>query len=162
MKMHANKQDGYSLLEAVIAVVIISIGVIGIAGLQLTTNVYAESSLHRSQAAALAREMVERMRLNPDEAKAGGYDFNTLPTQTRKCKGSSKNCTVSQLRQHDQRVWAERVDELLPSGDASIATGADNGTDPVQIVITLQWDETRGQQSVVSQAFTFELYGLGL
>ncbi len=162
MNNHSSKQKGFSLLEVVVSVFIISVGVIGIAGLQLTTSVYAESSLHRSQAASLAREIVERMRQNLDEAKAGGYDFSTLPSKTRSCKGNSKNCSAAQLRDYDEKVWAARVTSLLPGGDAAISTGADNSTDPVQIVVTLQWDENRGQQNLVSQAFTFELYGLAI
>jgi type IV pilus assembly protein PilV len=172
MKFSGNRnsarQGGFSLLEVMISVIILAIGVIGIAALQLTTSVYNESSLHRSQAATLAREMVERMRINLDEAKAGNYDITTLPSLTRNCTGSTKNCTPTQMKDHDLRVWSARVTSLLPSANASINT--DTSTDPVEITLHLSWDESRGQRTDANcldsnstcQDFVFKLFGLGL
>ena len=151
MKLHRQHHGGFSLLEVLLAVVVMAIGVLGIAALQITTSLYTESSLHRSQASMLAREVVERMRVNVDEAKAGNYDITTLPSLTSSCKGASASCSASQIKDYDLQVWGTRVAAMLPSGDAIIATTADNGTDPVDVTITLQWDESRGQRATVSR-----------
>lgn len=160
-------RNGFSLLEVLVAVVIMAIGVIGIAGLQITSSVYSESSMHRSNASALAREIVERMRANIDDAKAGGYSISSLPTLTTNCKGNTQDCSPAQMRQHDLRIWSARVTALLPGGDATIVTGADNGTDPVDITVTMGWDDSRGQRTGVCpgnnptcQSFSFKLLGL--
>jgi len=158
--LHKQQQAGFSLLEVMIAVVIIGVGVLGIAALQTTSSVMTESSVHRGQAAALAIEIVERMRVNMTEAKAGNYDISVLPTLTTTCIGPAKDCSTSELKEHDLRVWSDRVAALLPSGSATISTSADNGIDPVDITVTMQWDDSRGRNAAVSQAFTFKLKGL--
>lgn len=158
--MNRSRQIGFSLLEVMIAVVIMSVGMLGIAALQTTSSVFTESSMHRGQAATLAVEIVERMRVNVTEAKAGNYDISGLPTLTINCIGPSKDCSTSEMKDHDLRVWSGRVAALLPSGDATINSGADNGTDPVDITVTLQWDDSRGRNALVSEAFAFKLEGL--
>ena len=140
--------------------VIMAIGLIGIAKLQITSNVYTESGLHRSQASSLALEIFERMRVNTSEAKAGSYDIIALPTSTTNCEGSDAECTPTQIKDHDLRAWSSRITTLLPGADASITTSPDNGKDPVDITITIEWDQSRGQRPAVSEAFTFRLMGL--
>lgn len=149
---------------------IMAIGVIGIAALQITSSAFTESSLHRSQASALAREMVESMRANVIEAKASNYDFGdygegnydiaSLSNITTDCEDLQIQCTGLQMKDHDLRAWSAKVVALLPSGDALISTSDDGGIQPVDITIALQWDESRGQRDPVSQAFTFKLLGL--
>jgi type IV pilus assembly protein PilV len=164
------RSRGFSLLEVLVAVVILAIGLIGIAALQITTGVYNASGLHRSQAAELSREIVERMRVNLDEARAGNYDFSTLPSYTTNCEGISANCSAAELREHDLRIWAGRVNAMLPSGDAAISTtpdATDPALNPVEITVTLSWDESRGERVddsnnviMTQQQFVFELFGL--
>ena len=60
-------QQGSSLLEVLISVVVISIGLLGVAGLQLASMKNIQSSSERSMAVLLSYSIVERMRANPDE-----------------------------------------------------------------------------------------------
>lgn len=160
-------QRGFSLLEVLIAVLVVGVGVLGITALQVTSNVYNESSMHRGQAAMLAREIIERMRVNVDEAKAGNYDISVLPTYTTDCTGAATDCTHQGIMEHDLRLWSARVVALLPSGTATIST-ADPTVDPVIITVTLSWAVRRSAGKLtassdtrtVTQAFTFELHGL--
>jgi len=161
---------GFTLLEVLIAVVILSVGLLGIAALQVTTSAYNASGLYRSQAAALSREIVERMRVNVDEARAGGYDLSTLPSYATNCEGTAATCSAAQMREHDLRLWAARVTAMLPSSDAAIATqpdATDPGNRPATVTVTLSWDESRGERVddsdnviPVQQQFVFELFGL--
>ena len=158
-------QHGFSLLEVLIAVLIVGIGLLGISALQITTSVYTESSMHRGHTSMLAREIIERMRVNVDQAKTGSYDINTLPTLTTDCTGAATDCTPTEIRQHDLRSWGARVTALLPGGDAIIDT--DTSTDPVEITVTLIWTgrNSAGMDDEASTAkqqdFTFQLYGMG-
>lgn len=161
MKLHG-KQAGFSLLEVLIATIVLAIGLLGVASLQLSSNAHTEAGLQRSHAAGLAREIFERMRINYVEAKAGNYDIGTLPVLTTDCEGAAVECTPEQIKEHDLRVWSERVTALLPGSDASISTGPDDGENSVDITITMQWDQSRGQNPVVSESFSFRLMGLNL
>ena len=158
--IHILQQTDFALLQLMIVIVTLSLGALGIAALQTTSSVMTESSVHRGQAAALATEIVERMRFNLAEVKAGNYDISVLPTLTTDCIGPSIDCSTSGLKEHDLRVWSDRVAALLPGGNATISSSADNGSDPIDITVTLRWDDSRGRNAAVSQAFTFKLKGL--
>ncbi len=160
MKRFGARESGFSMIETLIAVIVVAIGLLGIAGLQLTSNAHSEASLQRSHAATLARELFERMRLNYDEAKAGNYDISALPSIDTNCRGDTTDCTGTQLMEHDLRVWSRGVNKNLPNGTAVVTTGADNGQDPVDITITITWDQSRGQRSPVTETFNFKLMGL--
>lgn len=162
MKLQRLRQSGFSLLEVLIATVVLAIGLVGIASLQLKSSVYTESSLHRSNASGLAREIFERMRVNYIASKAGQYDIGTLPTYTTNCEGVDLDCTPEQLREHDLRVWSHRLTNSLPGADASIITGPDDGENSVDIAVTIEWDQSRGQRVAVNQTFAFKLMGLSL
>ena len=159
MNINIVGQKGFSLLEVAIATIIVAIGLVGIASLQLTSNVYSEASLQRSHASVLAREIFERMRVNHVVAKAGNYDIASLPTATDRCGGADTNCTVEQLKDHDLTVWSFRVRSLLPGSDAVITTSEDDGQMPVDVAVTLLWDQNRGQSPQASETFNFKLMG---
>ena len=157
--MNRLRFTGFSLIEVLVANVVLSIGVLGVSVLQTTSNVMTESSMHRAQASALAVEIVERMRVNTSEAKSGNYNISALPTLTSDCSGVV-DCTTGQMKDHDLRVWSARVVDLLPSGTATISSTVDSGTVPVDITVTMQWDDSRGRYAAVTQAFVFHLEGL--
>jgi len=65
--------SGLSLLEILVTVVVLSIGLLGIAGMQAFGMRYSHDSYARSQATILANELIERMHANPDGVEAGAY-----------------------------------------------------------------------------------------
>jgi type IV pilus assembly protein PilV len=160
MFSHRTKVHGFTLLEVLVATVIVSLGLLGIASLQLANGLYGQSSADRTQASMLAQELFERMRVNYFEAKAGNYDIDTLPVLTTDCGGATADCTPDQMRDHDLRVWSARVSSLLPDADASISTGPNDGENPVDIVFTMSWEQNRGQDAAITETFTFQLMGL--
>ena len=71
---HKNKyQTGLSLIEILVTVVVLSIGLLGIAGMQAFGMRYNNDSYVRSQAVSYANDLVERMRANPDAVNTGAY-----------------------------------------------------------------------------------------
>ena len=160
MFSHRTKVHGFTLLEVLVATLIVSLGLLGVASLQLANGLYGQSSADRTQASMLAQELFERMRVNYLQAKAGHYDIDTLPVLTTDCGAISANCTQEEMREHDLRVWSARVESLLPGADASIATGPNDGENPVDIVFTMTWSQNRGQDAAITETFTFKLMGL--
>ncbi len=152
-----NSQKGFTLFETLIAVIIMAIGLIGMAGLQTKTAVYTEASLYRSQASMLAQEIIERMRSNPTQAMEGAYDIERLPNLTTSCTGLDKYCSVVDIRDHDLAVWSDRVRAALPDGTGTITTVAGAAGEPVNITVILSWDDSRGQKARSTETYSMKL-----
>ncbi len=67
--------SGYTLVEVLVAVVILSVGLLGLAGMQARGMRNSHDAYLRSQAAILAYDIADRMRANRDAALAGDYDI---------------------------------------------------------------------------------------
>lgn len=66
-------QRGVTLLETMIAVMVLSIGLLGVAGLQTTNLKNSQSAHQRTMAVMLTTSMAERIRANPATARTGAY-----------------------------------------------------------------------------------------
>jgi type IV pilus assembly protein PilV len=107
---------GMTLLEIMIAILIISIGLLGMAGLQavgLKANVGASQ---RTAATMLAYEMADRMRANNAGVIANNYNAAiNVPAQQATCLQVA-GCTAQQMAQNDMWEWSQAVQNTLPSG----------------------------------------------
>jgi type IV pilus modification protein PilV len=72
--MNAHYQKGFNLIEALIAVVVLTLGLLGIAAMQLTSMRNTQGSYYRSQATTLANDFVERIYAN--RPNSSSYIFN--------------------------------------------------------------------------------------
>ena len=131
MLVNKRKQRGLSLIESMIALVVISIGLLGIAALQITAMSQNSSALNHSQAVWLAYNMSDRIRANNSEfLNYDGIDTNI---------GYSGDCIVSacstaQMLQADAAEWATMV-QSLPGGRGMITSNADG------LLVTILWDD---------------------
>ncbi len=114
----AAAEQGFSLLEILISLVIISIGLLGMAGLQVTSLKQNQSAYMRSQATILAYDIIDRMRANAVSAQDGNY-FITSGTVDSDCESTS-GCTDSEMASHDVARWQARLAEELPSGGGQV------------------------------------------
>lgn len=116
---------GMTLIEVLVTLVIISVGLLGVAALQLTTVRNNYDSFVRTQAATLAGDMLDRMRAN--RGKADQY-----PVDMGEAVESTDASVIS-----DVERWRTTLAEQLPVGDGAIAYD-----DVTRIVtITIQWRE---------------------
>lgn len=113
-------QRGVSLLEVLISIVVLSVGLLGYAGLQTLSMKNNSSALQRSQATILTYDILDRMRAN------------------RKNLASYSVAIGSVGGYPDVISWKVNVAEALPDGDASIAVDLDGVA-----TITIQWDDNR-------------------
>ncbi|MDW5376192.1 type IV pilus modification protein PilV [Halomonas sp. HP20-15] len=122
------RQAGVSLIESLIALLLISIALLGIAGLQLVTLQDARDARWRVEATSLASAALERMRASPDQAEAFmiDYDDDTFPN----CAGGGSICSGM----HD---WLGEVQRALPNGAAKIAVA--KASEVAQVTISLHW-----------------------
>lgn len=107
--------------------VIISVGLLGLAGLQATGLKNNQGALLRSQATTLAYDIIDRMRANRQAALAGNYDIAVGATPS----GSG-------MVQTDLTAWKANLAQFLPSGDGAIAVTAAGA-----VTVQVRWDDAR-------------------
>jgi type IV pilus assembly protein PilV len=140
---------GFSLVEALVALVVMSIGMLGIAALYVESLRSGTSALLRSQAVALASDMADRIRANPTAGAAYTKGVDDFGSVTATCTGSTGTCTVAQMAATDIALWVQQLDDRqddpsrgrlgLPVGRGSIAVT--NAT-PRVYTITVSWLES--------------------
>ncbi len=116
-----SRQRGFTLLEVLITVVIFSVGLLGIAGLQMTGMKQTHNSHLRSVATAQAMDMADRMRANMEGVESGEYvkSFNCT-TSSVDCVANA--CTAAQLAEYDMCQWTAQTTTALPGGALAGAT----------------------------------------
>jgi type IV pilus assembly protein PilV len=120
---------GFSMIEALIAVVILAFGLLGIAALQLTTLRNSQSSLESSQATMQTYAILDAMRANRAQALIGKYNLTTM-TCTSPDSGT--------LAMNDLANWIRSMKATLgDSACAMVVCGS------VECEITVQWNDER-------------------
>lgn len=138
-------QRGVALLEVAIAILVIAIGAIGLASMQLSAKRAGFEAVQRTYASALAMDILERIRLNPSvlesyEQTVGGAT-QTTPTAT--CSGAS--CTEAQLVTLDLWAWEQGLDGAAETRAGGSVGGLLNPTgcivvDGRLVQVTIAWE----------------------
>ncbi len=109
---------GFTMIEVMVAIIIIAIGLLGIAGLQLLAIRNTTGAGLRTVATQLAYDITDRMRANSPGVVAGYYSTLAAPSGTPPCYSSA--CTPQQMAALDMQAWLTRVQTLLPQGAAIV------------------------------------------
>lgn len=160
---------GFTFIEVLVAVLVLALGLIGLAALQATGIKNIQTAYNRSQAVHLAQDMADRIRANKDNAaiyadvnQDGQADVaeTTLPkgVSVPDCLKAS-GCTPAGLAKNDVYQWQKAIEDgLAPNGCGSIAQGTEvakeisngcGGKIPAELaasskrtyIITINWDE---------------------
>ncbi len=123
--MGAYQQRGFGMVEVLVATVLLSIGLLGLASLQTYSIQRSTSSAQRVAAVELGYDLLDRMRANRAQAIAGRYDVQIGTTPT-----------ASDLATADVLQWKARLAEALPDGDGSVLVENQIAT------ITVTWTDT--------------------
>jgi len=114
------RQRGFTLLEVLIAIVVFSIGLLGLAGLMVMSVKTNHSSYLRTQATFVAQSMADRMRGNTMGIWTGAYDSAAYPlTGTDPC-GIGTACSYANIATHDALAFSKQLTDLLPNSSATI------------------------------------------
>ncbi|MGB5306853.1 MAG: type IV pilus modification protein PilV [Gammaproteobacteria bacterium] len=138
------KQKGTTLLEVLIAVLILSIGLLGHSKIQALGVRAATDANLRTQATTLANEMIERLRANRPAADSGyystidyaGIDCNAGPAKicSEGTAGSAVDCTMDEIANEDAVHWFCAVEDSIPNGNVAVSVAA--GVYSIQV----SWD----------------------
>lgn len=183
--MHLNQRinAGFSLIEVMVAVIVLSVGLLGVAKMQAlslsSTTISSKRSLAAVEAASLAAAMhVNRGYWNGADAAAAKISIlGTTASVTSgapvlngllggvapNCASNVTPCTVATMAAYDIINWASDLQKLLPNNRATIACGAA----PVTCTVTITWAESvvainsnlaAGGQATATQDPTYTLY----
>jgi type IV pilus assembly protein PilV len=156
LKKTMPKQQGFSLIEAIVAFLILSIGMLGIASLQMLSLKAGHTAELRTLAVIKAEEMFERIRTNPvaldpTNPASASYAATAADSGTNyECNdstGTVKLCTYAEIAQDDIYNWKTDLRNSLPDNDnttASIVVAPVTATNPtVTVTITINWQERK-------------------
>jgi type IV pilus assembly protein PilV len=148
---------GFTLVEVLVALVVLAIGLLGIAKLMLFSSHSNDSAYLRSQATALAYEILDNMRANRTAAIAGTYDTaaGTAPVLPGTvCEAVGACTTPAQVALYDVYKWQLHLNAnsglpppgALPNGEGSVVTALVAPQTTVTIVVS--WDDTVAQSAI--------------
>lgn len=153
-------ERGISLFEILITILVVSVGLLGLAGLQFAGLRAANNAQQHTQATLLAQDIEARIRANSAAAKSPIYAYNNVTLDTSSSPGSADcltaACTPVQMANDDIYQWYRLIvpmagdKPLLPN--ASITVTSNNGTD---FQTTIQWGDPSGPQTL-NATFTDE------
>jgi len=145
--INKNRQKGFSLIEALVAFLILSVGMLGIASLQTMSLKSGHSAALRTVAVVKVEEILESMRSNltalPNYA-AGTADMGT-DNGCSQTTVAAAACTPAQLAQDELFRWKNSLIEALPNNAATTASVVVVPPAPPQtmtsVVVTVSWSE---------------------
>lgn len=172
--MYRRQQRGFNLIEVLVALVVLSLGLLGIAGLQISSVRNTQGSYYRSLATVFMNDLAERVYANtPGVLSYGTYNSGTagcvVPANI--CARESTTgtapaaCTAAQMATYDLFSVAcgmpngtgrlGGVVNSLPGGALTTNCGACTATSP--ITITVSWTDqgssgTTNAQSMLAGA----------
>jgi len=130
------KVGGFTLVEVLIALVIMSVGMLGIAGLYVHSMQAGRTSVFRHHAVTLAGDIADRIRANPRAAAAYG-----LGGTNSGCVDGGVNCTLAEMAANDIYLWDQQAADTLPSGTVAVVFTAGVAAAPPTYQITVNWVE---------------------
>lgn len=128
------KARGYSLLEVLIALLIMSVGMLGVAGLFAHSMQAGRTALLQHQALLLAADVAERIRANP---RAGVAYQGTYGNGS--CASENTVCDEHSMAGHDISLWQHQAAQTLPDGQVTVTF--DDSSSPPSYAISVVWSE---------------------
>lgn len=117
--------DGFTLLEVLVSIVVLSIGLLGMAGLIASGLKSNHMANYRGHATMLADDILDRMRANKTLAEASGFDTPL---------GAACTAAITTIEGYDCAEWKVAVASELPNGDGAVAVDINGNA-----TITIQW-----------------------
>lgn len=137
------KERGFTLIEVLIALLVLAVGLLGMASLMMTSLQSSQSAYLRSQASLLAQDLVERMRANRDQAvKHDNYELAASASATTNPGCSSSGCSPSAQAQQDLHDWRAALEAGIPGATASVDRANNN-----EYTITIAWEENASEDA---------------
>ncbi len=129
------KHSGFTLVEATIALLVLSIGLLGISALFFEGLRSGRTAVYRTTAVYLAGDMADRIRSNP----LGGAAYENAAADNG-CIAAAANCLPDELAEQDKLTWEADLATHMPVGTIGNITVVNNGATTLYTV-NLSWPE---------------------
>lgn len=153
------QQRGFTLIEALVAFIVLSVGLIGTVAMQAVAKRNSYDAMQRAQALAIASDIIERMRANKQSGQAflAGYNGNYGTSQTAigapnpLCRGIAANCNAAEMMVNDQFEWSQRLlgadvtRSTVQTGGMVDAVGCINMQANGNVTVVVAW---QGRESI--------------
>ncbi len=143
----AGRQRGASLIEVLVAFLLLTFGMLGMSAMQINALQNNQSALQRSQASMLAHFKMDAMRANRVDAITGLYNMGALPN-SRICGPAVAG---TDLATRDREVWINALRDTLGEADTCALVVCLPGGGSAICTVQVQWDDTRGTGGAAMQ-----------
>ena len=133
MRLGFRSSTGFSLVEVLVALVVLSIGLLGLAGLQTRGVRDNHGAYLRTQATFSAKDLVDSMRANRPAALAGNYDVDF----------GVEVASASTIATQDLSQWQATLAQLPGPGQGKVAVDKANR----RVRVDISWDDSRGSEA---------------
>ncbi|MCK5829672.1 MAG: type IV pilus modification protein PilV [Methylococcales bacterium] len=133
---------GFTLIELLISILVLAVGLLGLAGLQAKGLKNNLTAYHRSQATQLAYDLADRMRANAVETETLGASSYITVTPANasvqsSCSTVANICSTAQMAQQDLFEWNRDLTAVLPNAEGTVSVSGSLFT------VAIQWDGDR-------------------
>jgi len=143
MYQTTRKAHGFTMMELLVSILVLSVGLLGLASLQTTGLRHNASAWHRTLATELAADMADRIRANTPGARAGAYD-NIQPGAHIDCLSSPGGCaTPTAVAGADAAQWFSALSSRLPGGTGQVIGNPIAGGSARRFIVQVMWDDER-------------------
>lgn len=140
---------GFTLIEILVALLILAIGVLGIAALQFKGMQYNQDAYYRTQVNFLAYDIADRMRLNQDNAADYASNLTNYEVPSTAPGGCSHTGTGAVGVGNDLDCWRAMLHEALPPGSKADINNDGGGL----YTVTLTWTDREGNDHDIEYTF---------
>jgi type IV pilus assembly protein PilV len=135
-----HKARGITMVESLVALVVLSVGMLGIAGLYISSLKAGRSALVRTQAVNLATDIADRIRANRDGRES--YDTSLYGGAPAIQGCLAANCTPATLAQDDLARWLVTLRAVMPGNAVGTVTFQDLPGPLDQYTVQVSWLES--------------------
>jgi type IV pilus assembly protein PilV len=145
-KTRSLRQQGFSMIEVLVTMLVVSVGLLGIAGIIVTNMKNNQSSSARSQASILVNDMVDRMRANRGTAEVSPSPYQLALTDSPDAGAGVPGADLAQ--------WRQAVAAAVPAGLGAVSVNAGTGN----VTVTVQWNDSRAKGGGANAGLTAQQY----
>jgi type IV pilus assembly protein PilV len=139
-----HRQRGFSLIEVLVTMLILTFGLLGVAGLLVKGMSNAAAAETHAKATQLVADISDRMRANPAGTLSATSQYNTNQGKSDSdVWNESAPADVSTIANYDKQVWMTAIAAQLPEGSGRIVVDSVNR----KVLISIRWTSCMGTQS---------------